>query len=165
LNKLIVVPACLLTSVALAASIFATLYTARVSDPDLRAATGNSDATLRWQAANLAYREQVVNKTAVPQKALMKIVYVDGAIEMATVTSPLFSDPLNLAPGTLRRANTGSTSLSFNDVDSSGEYQVTGHWMRWEIWTDGRLLNSGWHYQVDGIEYIDYRDPMQTIPK
>lgn len=140
-----------------------TLYTGRISDPDLRLANGNSDTLLRQLAANLAFREQVANKTAVPQKALIKVVYVDGSFEMATVTSPLFSEALILAPGTLRRANTGSTSLSFNDV-GGGEYEVRGHWIRWEIWADGQLLNSGWHYVIDSVEYVDYLDPMQTIP-
>lgn len=73
---------------AIAASIIATLYTAKIYGSNLNNVTGRSDYLDRVQAANLAYRQQTVNKTAVPADSLMKVVYKDGSYETAASLQP-----------------------------------------------------------------------------
>ena len=136
-----------LSSAASATGVFATLYVAKIKygEAGLELTTGSSSAVTRALAANAAYREQVPNKTAVPQTALFKISYADGAIEMATVTAPLFTEALILSPGTLVLPQSRN-QVSFNSADGSTEITISGTWYIDQLYIDGELIMEGYPY-------------------
>jgi hypothetical protein len=140
-------------------TLLGTLYVGKIQYSDLNNVTGLYDATTRALAANEAYRQQVANKTAVPQQAIFKIVYKDGSIEMAEVTSPLFSEALILSPGTLRlKQQLGNSSLSFSDSSQDAIY-ATGHWEWYETYTDHILTaTDGYQFVIDSYS-VTTSDP------
>lgn len=142
-----------------AVQIFVTLYTGKIKyNADLKEVTGQSDEVTRQLAATEAYIEQVTNKTAVPTSAYAAIVYKDGSEEMAVIAHPTFSEPLYLAPNTLRRPPQNTPVVGVAPWSNSPQVVWDGHWVHYEIYVtqDGvqTLINDGWSYFLDDIEIV-----------
>jgi hypothetical protein len=152
-RKIALLPLLFWVGFAVAAGILGTLYTARIQfNSSLAAVTGSSDQVDRALASIQAFREQTLNKSAIPSKAFFKVKYVDGSEEMAQITSALFSEPLVLVPNTLRLPNSGliSPSPNINFGNYSVNYVLTGHWVSGYTCSD-TCSYAGSEFVVDSI--------------